>query len=131
MKLYFGLLRRHGVKLYLGFFLGFLISTLFLLGMIWLTASFTLLTGGENFYLLFSEDPVLTAQALEGMFTDNIIGLILLSLLAPIFLLPYSSFNAAGMYSSVRQAVFEERTSIGAYFTGDSDTSVKCWGKPF
>lgn len=124
MASYFEQLRRHGIKLYLSFFLGMGISTVFLLVILWVLALLTI-AGAESFYLTFSSDANMATEAWEDLFTNHLIGLIFFLMVAPLLFLLYSTFNSAGIYSSLNQAVSENHFSIGNYFSG----GIKVFGK--
>ncbi len=124
MASYFKHLRRHGIKLYLSFFLGMGITTVLLLGILWVLALVTI-AGTDSFYLIFSSDDNVAADAWEDLFTNHLIGLIFFLMVASLLFLLYSTYNSAGIYSSLNQAVSENRFSIGSYFSG----GLKFFGK--
>lgn len=129
MASYFTQLRRHGLKLYFSFFLGTGITTTLAFGALWLLARFTFLSGEtESFYLIFSTDSDLVAEALVDLFTNHLAGLIFFLLIAPLFILLYSSFHSAGVYRSLHQAVSRTAPRWVAISLGAYNFSGRCWG---
>lgn len=122
MENYFGLLRRHGLKLWVSFFVGSLAAGV-IAGIaaviIILIGGITLFfTGGDSLGAVmefFDTDP---SYALEKLFSPGMIipAIIIAVLLVGLFLL-CSGFTAAGTNAMMRDVVFEDRTSIERYFT--------------
>ena len=139
MESYFELFRRHGLKLWVSFFVGSLAATvvagifaflIFLIGGIALFSS-----AGDVFSALeeafdpFAPDP---AAALEAVFSPGvIISLLMMFLLFIGVVLFYSGFTNAGMNTMMRNAVFEDRSSIETYFTQGFRYMMKMVGQIF
>ena len=119
MGTFFSTFGRHGFKVWLTYLLGAVI-TFSVLGIIWLIASFIggiLLFASTISYLeeLDPESKDFLTQ-LEEIAPGAVLLILLFLLLMVLISLPFLSFLNAGLYSSVRQTVFENRFSFGTFF---------------
>lgn len=139
MENYFEVLRRHGLKLWVSFFVGSLAAGVIagiaavisiLVGVITLFVSAgDLLSNLGEAFDADSPDP---AAILENLFSPGMVIPLLITLMLFIgIMLLYSGFTNAGMNASVRNAVFEGRSSIETYFAQGFRYMLKMTGQLF
>lgn len=121
MSKFFSLFGRHGFKTWLTFLLGTAIIT----GIVTLIWFISFIIGGillateiTPHLVDFSlEDP----ESWEGLIKiapGLIVGAILFFIITYLITLPFFSLLTSGLYSSVRENVFENRFSFGTFFSG-------------
>ncbi len=121
MGTFFSLFGRHGFKTWLTYLLGAVITG----SLIWIIWFIGLLIGG---ILLFAgilpiiaelslEDPE-SWESLIEVAPGLIVGTVLFLIIMILITLPFLSFLNAGLFSAVRENVFENRFSFGTFFSG-------------
>ncbi len=121
MGTFFSLFGRHGFKTWLTYLLGTMLTT----GLLWLIWFIGLLIGGILFFAsilpaiaeVSLEDPE-SWESLIEIAPGLIVGIVLFFGMMILISLPFLSFLNAGLYSVVKENVFENRFSFGTFFSG-------------